>query len=66
MGNMENMEIILKEFAKLNVDKSALAALKNSYNPIYAELSEQLNLPRKEIYRIILNMQPRTLLKQDR
>lgn len=66
MENTENMEIILKEFAKFNVDKSVLTALKNFSNPIYAKLSEHLKLPKREIYRVILNMQPRILTKQNR
>lgn len=55
---MENQELILKEFAKMNMDKGVFSELKKIHNPIYAELSTRLRLPKNEIYHVILKTQP--------
>lgn len=63
---MEKDELILKAFAKHVVENRIPSELENINNPIYTALSERLDMPKRDIFVVILEMQPRVLAKKYR
>lgn len=59
-------ERILKEFMNHHFGNHVPVALNNIDNPLYTELSERLQLPKRKIFEVILKNEPRILVERNR
>lgn len=59
-------ERILKEFMNHHFGNQIPVALKNIDSPLYTELSERLQLPKRKNFNVISENQPRILVERNR
>lgn len=59
-------EQILQEFGKIRRSTALAHTLKSIHNPVFSTISKRLHIPTEKIYRVIRDMQPILILKQQR
>lgn len=63
---MNEKVLILKELAKHRFEGRIPSDFYNIQNPVYTVLSDSLKIPKRDIFEVVLEMQPRVLTTEQR